>query len=336
MRRTSQQRALVLAVATTAVAFASLAGGPAPDEHEKKMTSARACGRCHEAAYETWRGSRHAAAFTNEIFQRDFARHRRAWCVTCHAPEASAPDVVASGARAGTGDGVSCVSCHRRDGLVLSAREPSSAGQSAHAMRREPDLATAASCARCHQFDVVDPYDAKEPGGAFAMQDTVKEHERSLYFSRGVTCQRCHMPEKSHAFPGGHDEELVKRSVSARVSRSGARELTAEVRSSGVGHRFPTGDPSRRLHVEVCADERCTQVLARGLLYREVRREAGRFVLVSDTTVPAPSEGIEPLVRLQLTLADVPRDGPLFWRLVYVLDVEGRVRRTLKSGRVAL
>ncbi|MGN6105053.1 MAG: hypothetical protein ACTHU0_08115, partial [Kofleriaceae bacterium] len=42
--------------------------GAAPDE----LLDARGCAACHAAIVEEWSGSRHAAAWTNSIFQTEY------------------------------------------------------------------------------------------------------------------------------------------------------------------------------------------------------------------------------------------------------------------------
>jgi hypothetical protein len=130
----------------------------------------------------------------------------------------------------------------------------------------------------------------------------------------------------SHGFPGAHSPGLVAGALSVSFSQEGGR-LVAEVRSRGVGHRVPTGDPFRRLRLRLCREPDCTTPLATRFLMRRFERREDRWVLTGDTTVPVETEAAEPVRRLEFSLTALLPEV-LHWRLDYLLaetELEGLV-----------
>ncbi|MBX7097273.1 MAG: cytochrome c family protein [Myxococcaceae bacterium] len=232
--------------------------------------SARSCLDCHADASHAWAGSRHAAAFENAIFQASFAREPRTWCVNCHAP---LPEQARGALRA---EGVNCAACHLRDGVVLVAGLPSASGTAAHPERQERGLTDGALCAGCHQFDF--------PGTHAPMQNTVAEWKA---WGRARPCVDCH----SHALGGAHDEARVSEALELSATARGD-EVDVAIALRGVGHRFPSGDPFRRLIVELCQGPPSSleegaggcAVEAARVLRREVNPDT--FALVREGAVP--------------------------------------------------
>src|SRR5512141_1285790 len=50
------------------------------------LVDAEACRSCHADQHREWADSRHGAAWTNDLVQREYAEDPRAWCANCHAP----------------------------------------------------------------------------------------------------------------------------------------------------------------------------------------------------------------------------------------------------------
>jgi hypothetical protein len=151
--------------------------------------------------------------------------------------------------------GVDCETCHVRDGKILS---------------RE-DLGADDFCQRCHQFNF--------PGQRDVMQDTYGEWRRASVAQR---CQDCHMPNGAHRFPGGHDLELLRRTVAIEVAANEGG-VAIHLSARGAGHRVPTGDPFRRLYVEICEDSSCEEPIARPSFGRSFVADGGGWRQRSDT-----------------------------------------------------
>ena len=300
--------------------------------------SARACGGCHVAEATQWAGSRHAQAFTNPLFTASFGRKPQAWCVHCHAPLPEQLKLVREKAepeRTLLAEGVTCAACHVRGGEILSSRAPSPAALSAHPVRQEPTLGTSEACGGCHQFNM--PVFGARPFrySDTPMQSTLEEWRHSRAAAQGVSCQGCHMPQGSHAFPGVHTPGFVAESLAVSFTREGPR-LVAEVRATGAGHRVPTGDPFRRLWLSLCREPACTQPLASHLLMRRFYARESDWVLGEDSAVPVETDAEAPVRRLEFKL---PRPLPkvLYWRLDYLLaEVELEKLVPVEQRRIPL
>lgn len=295
--------------------------------------SAEACGLCHATQYRQWLGSRHAQAFTNRIFVASYRREPMRWCRNCHAP-------LPEQAHALTEEGINCAACHVRDGAVLGSTTPTDKALAAHPVRvtgalRDPDF-----CGGCHQFNF--PRD----GAAVRytdqpMQDTVAEWRRT---GAKDTCQSCHMAAGSHGFPGGHDADWMRATVRATARQLPEGKVAVELRASGVGHRMPTGDPFRRLVVDLCADEPCAEPLYSVTFGRRFRRKGDGWTLVRDSTLPAPGSAVGgPQATRTIEVALLGGRQVRTWRLRYAYaapstegDLAGSdVAIELSSGPVA-
>jgi hypothetical protein len=279
--------------------------------------SAHDCSTCHDAIYKQWLASRHAQSFTNRIFVASFRREPLSWCVYCHAPLPEQAKALA-GARhirvralPLVDEGVNCAVCHIRNGAILRARAPSAAALRAHRMRVVPSLATSEFCGGCHQFNVPRPglpvrYTA-EP-----MQDTLAEWRRT---TRNKECQDCHMAGGGHAFPGGHDVALLRNTLRVHITPKNDR-LQIELEANGAGHRVPTGDPFRRLQLQLLSEEQAATPLGTYSFGRRFRNpphgDKDTWVLAQDLSIPPPTQGTT-AVRSFTAKAM----GAKYWRLLF-------------------
>lgn len=249
----------------------------------KGAVPAAECGRCHEDELAHWRRSQHARAWVDPVFRASFSRARmRSWCLNCHVPL----DVQQSALRAGRAEplldeGVTCVTCHVRDGVVLGPGRVTEAGLRAHPQREEPRLATSAFCGNCHQFaqPVLDHFPLVDT--TVMAQDTVRE---AAHFEPGRTCQACHF--RTHDARGGaHDLEGLKAALQVEVVE---RALRLSLR--GVGHRFPTGDPFRLVLIDACRDEGCEARAKRWVLGRSLELQPDGGIVETRDTRLMPGE----------------------------------------------
>lgn len=200
-----------------------------------------ACIGCHREAAETWRSSLHAAAFSNPVFGRSFAREPNEFCVGCHAPEGVAQADL----------GVACITCHDPSGTgAVLAAPRADAKDAPHPVRRARAFAGDAACAGCHEFAFPD-IAARGDDGA-KMQRTIEEHGRSRYAS--TSCASCHMPRGSHAFAVASDPAMLKSALDVTARREGEK-LVLVLTATNVGHAVPTGDLFRRLLVVATAGD---------------------------------------------------------------------------------
>jgi hypothetical protein len=220
------------------------------------------CGACHAEQQAAWERSRHATASTNAVYRASHALEPMQWCDSCHLKE-----------------GITCETCHVQDGVVLSARATTAKGQQAHAMREAPQLNQSDFCGSCHQFNF--PLSRAEPVrfSKHPMQNTLAEWRAT---QSAQTCQDCH---EAHNPPGPHDVKSLRAALRATATRVGD-EVRIALTPAAVGHRFPTGDPFRRLRLELCRDEACTAVVAARELERQVRATHDGWEIAQDLTLP--------------------------------------------------
>lgn len=280
---------------------------------------ARSCETCHEDQHEQWSGSRHALAFTNQVFQVALAQSSpQQWCIDCHGPRAEAREA-----------GIDCAVCHVRDGAILVPSNHSDGADEFHPVRVEPTMSDSRFCAGCHQFETPS---LSSKGGFYSkhpMQNTYEEWRASPAGEAGEQCQGCHMGKAGHRFPGAHAIDFVRSAVEIDVSRVDG-VMTATLNSKSVGHDLPTGDPFRRLELRLCTDPELERVRHRLVLWREFDED---FVPASDTTLEA---GVPQVWTVEVD------DEPLWWRLDYFYgDAEheplltaGDVSFRLAEGRV--
>ncbi len=222
------------------------------------LLDARGCASCHAAIVDEWSRSRHAAAWTNSIFQTEFTLRQQAWCVNCHAPLVTQQADLA-GPRAA--QGVDCAACHVRAGKLVAQRRRDG---SPHDTIAEPTFGSPAFCADCHQFTfpVLSPDDgAALRMTAHPMQNTVASFQAGPYARERAGCLTCHGSRHGQAFPGAHDRGMLVSALVVAWCREGPPGFTAgdgeppalrvTVRNVAAGHTVPTGDIHRHLYLRL-------------------------------------------------------------------------------------
>lgn len=242
--------------------------GPATSAEQLALLDAESCRACHADQHAEWAQSRHALAWTNGIFQREYRAQPRAWCVNCHAPLTVQQEAMASGDARLADQGVSCAACHVRRGQLVSSGR---GARSPHRTVVDASFASPAMCADCHQFTfpVMTPVRGEVLRmTAHPMQTTVRDFLDGPYADAPGGCLACHGSRAGHAFPGGHDLELLRSAIEASWCRrdggpageAGAEptakptekptaepSVVMEVANVGAGHRVPTGDIHRHM-----------------------------------------------------------------------------------------
>lgn len=155
-------------------------------------------------------------------------------CLACHAPrEESLDRWEAEGlTSAGRISAIDCTACHVRAHV---RHGPRAIAQTPHgAVEARSLFRQAEFCAPCHQFDATGLSVNGKP-----LENTFAEWRESRYAREDVTCQTCHMPDRTHAFKGIHDPAMTRRGLQIRAwrVRGGLRVLAGNV---GAGHALPT------------------------------------------------------------------------------------------------
>lgn len=275
--------------------------------------------RCHAEAAQSWTGSLHQRSWTDGDFAS--VREPNPFCRSCHAPEA---DPLTEPSAEAAAMGVACVTCHAPKGrdlpgdAVLASAEAEPRGPSPHAVVRDRAFGTEQACAGCHEFD-----SQRQPG--FMMQTTLTEHAGSAL--AGESCQSCHMPSvgqgrRSHGFAASRDPDMLRSAVSVVAARPEADVVTLTLRLGRIGHAFPTGDPFRRLQLELDAVTPEGLVpLERRALRREVETQRVGFFKEAHERADTRVGGRDfaPVQRFELGDAHA---STVRWRLAYErLDV---------------
>ncbi len=180
---------------------------------------AEECAECHPNQAASFADSAHALAFETPVFAATWAEHPQGWCVTCHLPDEDAQIEQVGELRPGAlypgiegSGGLTCETCHVRDGAVLSSTVPSLRARKAHRVVVDRDLGVG-GCARCHEF----AFPLHAPSHPFALgdslaQSTVSEWEEA---ATKATCSDCHLGEHGHSMPG---EALLVESLTVDIS----------------------------------------------------------------------------------------------------------------------
>lgn len=239
------------------------------------------CRGCHPAEWQEWSSSRHAAAWSDPVFQAEFARGRPAWCVSCHAP--LAPDPTAPDPALAAG-GVACAGCHRRAGRMLSARR---GARSPHDTEVDPAFGSPDFCAGCHQFNfpVLGARGRLVRYTGEPMQATVAEWRASRVAGE-LACADCHAASPAgHAFAGSHDRALVAGALAVDLCRDRG-VLEVALGNRGAGHNVPSGGVHRRLVLRAWTSG-APERLAEHSFGRRFRPLAGGGKqTIADTTIP--------------------------------------------------
>lgn len=334
------------------------------------------CARCHPQIYRDWTKSMHRQ-YTNAAFQWAFEQASKdtnggvdGFCPRCHSPIAVlAGEKITPGQYANLSDiaqkGVQCDFCHVLDKVspdwpgngsfhVTPGKVklgPLKDAESPHHQTAYSELHTRADfCGMCHNVS--------HPGTHVQLESTYSEWLSSSYAKKGVTCQKCHMPEakgrasnrgperaavSAHTFVGANvrsaDASLavadLKKAASITVEQSQDRvnygdKVTFSVRvtNKGAGHFLPTGITElRQMWIELrVKDAKGDEVFAEDHMFTTVLEDATG---VHDGSVP-----IWKAVKVYSDNRIAPNataDVPLEWAVPYDLQTGSlRAEATLK------
>jgi hypothetical protein len=277
-------------------------------DHE--LLDARGCAACHAAIVDEWSKSRHALAWTNGIFQREYSARPQAWCVNCHAP-LTTQQLDLAGTRAA--QGVDCATCHVRAGKLVSARR---AADSPHATVADTSFGTPAFCADCHQFTfpVLDERGAAQSMTRHPMQTTVASFKAGPFANERDGCMTCHGSKTNHAFLGAHDRGMREAALDVTWCRNDAA-LGIGVRNANAGHTVPTGDIHRHMYLRVWRSS-APEAMFQAFFGRrfEPADDGGKRTTWDSTILPGETKRFDVAVA-QLAGDD---DEPINLELVYV------------------
>ncbi|TGM57800.1 multiheme c-type cytochrome [Leptospira adleri] len=233
----------------------ALQGSPqiAYGESEKSLDP-NDCGTCHKEQFRKWNESLHSKAAGSGLqWQlKRLGEEKSSACFSCHSPLAETQEYfkksksstrIFSYLKTGNEEhGILCASCHVRNHVRYgppprSGRSPSaSSPHGGYVIRKEFD--SSEFCSSCHESSE----DGKKLNGK-RMMETFSEWKRSRYATEGITCQNCHMPDRSHEWKGIHDPETARRALTSSFILEFKKEklsIVASLTNTGAGHKFPT------------------------------------------------------------------------------------------------
>lgn len=229
--------------------------------------SSQGCAACHFESHATWAESRHALGWRDEAFVAAVQAAAEPSCDRCHLPlieqrprlyatedgmeEADAFTLNPAFSATLRTEGVNCITCHVRDGVVLTTTPREERGEAPHPLALSTDLADGTACASCHQL--------QWPGSNAPFYDTFGEWSRSPWKAAGVGCSDCH--GGAGAGHSGFDHRGAATapalSVLVDVERleivrgDAAVPLQVVLQNTGAGHSYPTGSPFTGVEVAV-------------------------------------------------------------------------------------
>jgi hypothetical protein len=195
--------------------------------------------------------------------------------------------------------------------------------ESPHDTDARADFGGPTFCAGCHQFN----FPLMAGAGAEAhvvgysahpMQDTVAQHQRGPLSDK--PCRECHARSPgAHAYPGGHDPDMLARAVTLTACRDGG-DLRLTVANTGAGHNVPTGDLHRHLALRAwrpAAPERLRETLF-GRTF-EAAPDGGKRAVADTTLPPGAARAVSVPVA---ALGPAGKDDPIRieLRLIYTID----------------
>lgn len=237
---------------------------PGPVPAGLASMSAQSCNGCHYSAHDGWKSSAHAVGHASASFVKAVREAGTPMCTVCHqALVTQQTDLVAYDGDTQhprtepnprfdptlSTEGVTCATCHVRDGVVIAAEPVTKAP---HPTGYSPELTSSELCAACHQLTW--------PGADQPIYDTYGEWSRSAYAAAEIRCQDCHMAAGADARLGSDHRSAADpaRAVTVLVDvdhvdvvRGGPPiEVAIRILNTGAGHTFPTGTPWRGVRVQ--------------------------------------------------------------------------------------
>jgi len=246
--------------------------------------SAESCGSCHVEIFNEWKQSTHALAYKDLQFQIEWKKDSIYTCMNCHTPLQNQQEYVITGFINGNyktpvaevnvhfdrdlqQEGITCASCHVRNGAVIGT---SGVSNDFHKTVFDKDFLSGKLCIGCHNLvDVINPV-------LVCSFETGDEFANNIYLTEGIDCISCHMPgttrktfndqikqnARSHHLPGSGIPKLVDMkirglkgleikvdSICTQYGVGDKLKSSLYVMNSFAGHNVPTGDPERFLLV---------------------------------------------------------------------------------------
>jgi len=261
-------------------------------EGAEKLAKSADCADCHAGIYAEWKASMHANStpFRDSAHNAVRLKNSEAMvqmgkapayhCANCHTPMADNIADLISGKAAPDAtnwthdEGIGCAFCHRIEGIVPgkafdqyalnkdgAMNAAAVSGKSPHKTAKSPLFENGEVCMGCHSHML------NGKGAAICVMSD----------EGASNCLNCHMNEVegapatdsarkshfSHALPGGHDSEFLKKAVTLDLqvdAAADANKVTVTLKNIS-GHTFPSTQPMRLVFVKLTAEDASGKVL---------------------------------------------------------------------------
>jgi hypothetical protein len=268
----------------------------------EQFAHAKECGHCHVDIYSEWSQSDHANAYVNPYFRKatgDYAFER---CIGCHAPEPNTTERAPTARSAGREDGVTCVSCHLKEGKLAGPVTPTGAVKP-HPIEVDEDYYRSITiCGRCHEGT---------------------QQEWNLVEGDKKTCQQCHMmpvERKVTQATGGisniivafekketlrrHDfsvsDDYMPGEIISVTGKKNGSLMTIQI-INNLPHNLPTGDFGFRVYeLQVIAVDKQNREIVLG--QRELAPELSSAIPPRGAltwNIEIPADTVEAFIRLK-------------------------------------
>lgn len=214
--------------------------------------SPESCGKCHLEQYNEWKTSLHAKALSTgvlwQLHKMDQLSANK--CLDCHAPLAEQKALMAIRMNWEykpteklpqyvdpdlDKNGVICAACHVRKHVRYGPPPGHTYTASAHnGFRIRAFFEDSKFCIACHRSA-----SSEEKTNGKLRMNTYEEWLSSSYSKKGITCQKCHMPQRRHLWRGIHDESMVRKAMSLKLNLEN-NKLLVTIKNVGAGHKLPT------------------------------------------------------------------------------------------------
>lgn len=227
----------------------------------EKNLDPNACGTCHKDQFQNWEKSFHAKSISKGfLWQKEILTSEEyRSCFQCHSPLAETKSELAVEFQTSeilnskshnfpkgiSNPSILCASCHIRNQIrfgppsrVQPANEHPTNNLPHNGYIVKKEFESSEFCKSCHE--------SKKDGVKLAgkrLMEVYSEWEKSPFAKQGIQCQNCHMPDREHSWKGIHDKTFVKNSLLPTwtiTEKNGNYKIQAELKSMGVGHKFPT------------------------------------------------------------------------------------------------
>jgi len=282
--------ALIVAGVLVSIQSAAVEGAPKKKNlpkvflNKNGISASSECGKCHKDIYGSWKDSLHSQVKGNAVFWTaylqayyDDAKKAQVLCLSCHAPVAIINKDLGLTKKLSR-EGVNCDFCHSISGIhrknkqfkyehefgLLKQGPLKNVESPVHETKFNRLYKQSQFCAACHDY--------RTDAGVMVI-GTYSEWEQGPYAKEGIHCQDCHMrkvagkivssdiadtPEmkiSSHDIAGGHSLAMRDKSLALQISNIERLKqklvVTVDITNRGVGHKIPTGLPSKKLTLKV-------------------------------------------------------------------------------------